>query len=497
MARKPKRNSNNRPAERNKSEPDVLVSETDAVMVQAPTHEPPQLDTFEQTASDAQDDAKDVFFRIERPGEKSLLLQTKYPTSTTAARRADDVPLDGANAVEISRADDGHDHVPVAKDNRDLRDIADRVAVAPVDTPSTFEKIKSSVSDWVHAVADVGEAAYDRSRALLNARGIHGVGDVGNKIAATQARTEDVADTLRIGLGILFITGGLWKLSQLLSPAHVDAIVASYTAPTGYINEFFMAFLFGQDAVLTPWSFLTMLSAFELVSGAMLVAGLLVRPLALIYGFLLWTFVVSLPVVTTNGVNPAVDTYMAPAMLVQIRDIGLSGLMFALYCLGSGARSLDRRIFGSEAAEPLVSWENVGLLLRLSVAVIFLVGGLFAGMANIKAYFEPGIVLLVIAVALLWGGRVTRYGAAAACAVVAFFMITKLGFDKSVLANFNAVKREIAIFAATFVLAARDSGQTWTVGDVMQRLGDGLRSASRSSAVSRGTRGARGLQPAE
>lgn len=83
------------------------------------------------------------------------------------------------------------------------------------------------------------------------------------------------------------------------------------------------------------------LSTFELLSGVALVAGFLVRPLALFYGFLLWSFVIALPTHTVPGVGIETKTYMAPAILVQIRDITLSGLMFVLYNLGAGARSLD------------------------------------------------------------------------------------------------------------------------------------------------------------
>ncbi|MEO1265990.1 MAG: DoxX family protein, partial [Pseudomonadota bacterium] len=226
--------------------------------------------------------------------------------------------------------------------------------------------------------------------------------------------------------------------------------------------------------IVSPWGFLTALSTFELISGLMLIAGLLVRPLALVYGFLLWTFIISLPVVTTNGVDPGVKTYMAPALLVQIRDVGLSGLMFALYCLGSGRPSLDVRLFGASAAAPRVGWQPIGLLLRLSLAIVLIVGGLFAGMPNIKAFVEPGIIMVVAAIALLWGGIIGRIGAAAGVAIVAWYCATKLGFDKGLVANLNAIKREIAFLAAFAVLALRDSGAMWTARDVASRLSEGL-----------------------
>ncbi|MEM8973463.1 MAG: DoxX family protein [Pseudomonadota bacterium] len=318
---------------------------------------------------------------------------------------------------------------------------------------------------------------WDRFPSMLARNGINSFRDVGDKIAASMSDLAAVAYAIRLGVGTLFVIGGWNKLSKLLSPANSDAIVASYTSTTGYINEFFMGYLFGAGSMLSPWSFLTALSAFELVTGFMLLAGLLVRPVALIYAFLLWTFVVSLPVVTTNGINPGVNTYMAPALLVQIRDVALSGIMFALFGLGSGIRSLDVRIFGPEAAKSVISWDVAGVLLRLSTAVVLIVGGAFAGMPNIKTFMEPGLILLAIGLVLLWGGRPARYAAAATCAVLFIYMMSKIGIDKGLLGSLNAIKRELALFAAAFVISARGCGELWTAPDIARRLREGMSAA--------------------
>ncbi|MEM9359243.1 MAG: DoxX family membrane protein [Pseudomonadota bacterium] len=327
---------------------------------------------------------------------------------------------------------------------------------------------------------------WERFRGMLARNGINSFRDVGDKIAASMSDLAAVAYAIRLGVGTLFVIGGWNKLSKLLSPANSDAIVASYTSTTGYINEFFMGYLFGAGSMLTPWSFLTALSAFELVTGFMLLAGLLVRPVALVYAFLLWTFVVSLPVVTTNGINPGVNTYMAPALLVQIRDVALSGIMFALFGLGSGIRSLDIRIFGQDAAKSVISWDVAGVLLRLSTAVVFIVGGAFAGMPNIKTFMEPGMILLAIGLVLLWGGRPARYAAAAACAVLFIYMMSKIGIDKGLLGSLNAIKRELALFAATFVISARGCGELWTAPDIARRLREGVSAAMANLGQSAG-----------
>ena len=280
---------------------------------------------------------------------------------------------------------------------------------------------------------------------------------------------RDVATILRIGLGLVFIIGGYSKLSQLLDPARTDAIVASYIGGKGYINDFFMNFLFSNNSLLSRWGFLTALSTFELISGIALVIGLMVRPLALVYAFLLWTFVFSLPVVTTPGVETTVQTYTSPAMFVQMRDIALSGFMFTLLMLGSGRFSVDQLILKRGVNSEDASWNNLGLLLRLSLAAPLIIGGMFGGYPQISTFatFQP--VLLILGVLLIVGVQ-TRVAAAVTAGVMLWFMATKLDFDKSAIANLNGFKREFAFLAVGIVIGIRGGGSSYTFKDLGERI---------------------------
>ncbi len=239
------------------------------------------------------------------------------------------------------------------------------------------------------------------------------------------------------------------------------------------INQTFLDWLFsGQlPGFVTPWSFLTVLSAFELVSGVMLMVGVLVRPLAVVWALLLWSFVVSLPVVTTLGVKPPAPTYTSPAMLVQIRDIALSGLFFVLYNLGAGARSLDAMLFGRPASLGR-DWQPLGLLLRLSLGAVFLIGGFFAGFGKITTFGMPGVLLAIIGLGLV-AGVGTRYFAVAAAGVLLWFMLAKLGSANGVIGYLNSVKREFALLAAAGVLAAVDGGRLFALDRAWPALREG------------------------
>lgn len=282
------------------------------------------------------------------------------------------------------------------------------------------------------------------------------------------ATNEFAALALRLGLGIVFVIGGANKLGKLMDPATHDGLVASYTGTTGYINSFFLDYLFGGrfGDWLTADVFLTLLSSFELVAGLLLVIGLAVRPLSLIYAFMMWSFVIALPVVTVPEMAVDGSAIRAPALLVQIRDIGLSGMMFALFALGAGVYSLDRRwgLENQDRSQP--DWEHLGLLLRLSAGVIFMVGGAFAGMDHIQSFAVPGWILFVLGLMLI-SGLGARAAGLAVVLVMLWYMASKLSLDKSLIGNLNGIKREFAILVAGGLLGWRGGGDRYTINGLI------------------------------
>jgi len=283
------------------------------------------------------------------------------------------------------------------------------------------------------------------------------------------ARYDQAALALRVGLGLVFIIGGMSKLSLLLGSATHDGMVANYMGTAGYINTIFQQFLFpsGTDGFLTPSGFLTALSAFEFFSGIALVAGFLVRPLALFYAFLMWTFVVSLPVLTVPGVDVTVKTYTSPALFVQVRDVALSGMFFTLFNLGSGALSVDNRYFSQRKN---INWEVLGLLLRFSLAMVFIVAGFFGSFAKIATFGTWQPLLAVIGLLLIFGNeQVVRAAGVAVIAVMLWYMFQKLNLDKGIIANLNGIKREFALAACGGALLMLGGGTLFTLPDLINR----------------------------
>jgi len=282
-------------------------------------------------------------------------------------------------------------------------------------------------------------------------------------------RYDQAALILRVGLGLVFVIGGMSKLSLLLGSATHDGMVANYMGTSGYINTIFQQFLFpgGTDGFFNPSVFLTALSAFEFFAGISLIVGFLVKPLALFYAFLMWTFVVSLPVLTVPGVEVTVKTYTSPALFVQVRDVALSGMFFALFNLGSGLMSVDNRFFKRPKA---VNWDILGLLLRFSLAMVFIVAGFFGGFAKIATFGTWQPLLAVIGLLLIFGNdKVVRGAGLAVIAVMLWYMVQKLNMDKSIIGNLNGIKREFALGACGGVLLMLGGGTLFTLPDLIER----------------------------
>ena len=286
----------------------------------------------------------------------------------------------------------------------------------------------------------------------------------------TTVGAAQAALILRVGLGLVFIIGGMSKLSLLLGSDTHDGMVANYMGTSGYINTLFQQYLFpgGSGGFFTPSGFLTALSAFEFVSGIALIAGFLVRPLALFYAFLMWSFVVSLPVLTVPGVEVTVKTYTSPAIFVQIRDIALSGMFFTLFNLGSGLKSIDGRFFRQPSD---INHDALGLLLRFSLAMVFIVAGFFGDFAKIATFASWQPLLALVGLALVFGNdKVIKGAGAIVVAIMLWYMLQKLNLDKGIIPNLNGIKREFALGAAGAVIFMLGGGRLFTLPDLVSRM---------------------------
>lgn len=288
---------------------------------------------------------------------------------------------------------------------------------------------------------------------------------------------------LRLGLGAVFVIGGWFKLASLLHPAHRADLVEKYLSPAGYINVFFQDLMFAGPLghVLSPWGFLTTLSTFELLAGLALMAGFVTRPLALVFGVLLWSFVAALPVTVSPGATVEETTYLSPALLVQVRDVGLSGMMFALFVLGPGRFGVDNWLFGGH--RPELDWDAVGLLLRLSLGAPLVVGGLFAGLDHIQSWGIWPPLLLVAGTALV-AGVGARAAAATTALTMLWFVASKISVDASLVVNLNGFKRELALLGAGLVVAARGGGARFTLVDLYRRGAEAI-AAARARVLAR------------
>ena len=143
--------------------------------------------------------------------------------------------------------------------------------------------------------------------------------------------------------------------------------------------------------------------------------------------------------------------------------------MFVLLALGSGIMSGDGKILKNGVNSTDANWNNLGLLLRLSLAAPLVIGGMFGSYAQIATFATYQPILLVLGIMLVLGVR-TREASVVVGAVMVWFMFTKINLDKSVIANLNGFKREFAFLAAAIVITMRGSGNNYTPKDILNRI---------------------------
>jgi uncharacterized membrane protein YphA (DoxX/SURF4 family) len=142
-------------------------------------------------------------------------------------------------------------------------------------------------------------------------------------------------------------------------------------------------------------------------------------------------------------------------------------MMFVLFNLGAGSYSIDSR-FSQHSVQ--IQSATVSLLLRLSLAVVFLVAGIFNGYANIQSFASASIILIPIGVLLLLGSNtVVRYVGMAVIVTMGWFILQKFSIDKTLIQNLNGFKREFALLAAGVALAYLGGGERYTLMDVITR----------------------------
>ncbi|MEM8663527.1 MAG: DoxX family protein, partial [Pseudomonadota bacterium] len=149
--------------------------------------------------------------------------------------------------------------------------------------------------------------------------------------------------------------------------------------------------------------------------------------------------------------------------------------------LGPGTRSLDAGVFGLPQSSTR-EWAGVAALVRLSLALTFIVAGVFHGFHKIPTFEAPAIALVVVGLGLA-AGMGTRVFAAGAVVVLVAYMAVKGADATGVLGFLNAVKREFALLAAAGVLAVYGGGHAFTLHSIARDVLEGARRYLRRPAT--------------
>lgn len=248
---------------------------------------------------------------------------------------------------------------------------------------------------------------------------------------------------LRVALGVVFVLGGV----RIGFPAEGrEELAASYVDPqSGWISPFFVEQITGWLGMSVE-TFLQFQGYLEISLGLLLIAGVFTPVVAVVVGFMFWSFAVANPVVGEIRLS---------------RDVALAGLCLALVVAGPGRWSVDGGIRGA------ASWfserrDAALVVIRLSLAFTLLASAVFTGgvMANHLNETLPVPIVLALGVLLL-AGVAPRFAAAAFVMWMGVVIPVEI-VAEGLLGGLDSIKREIGLLAGAIVYAIAGSDR-WSL----------------------------------
>lgn len=260
-------------------------------------------------------------------------------------------------------------------------------------------------------------------------------------------RWDTGVGVLRVGLGLVFIIGGLKLVAPtLFGLAGREALAASFTDPTtGFIAPWLAERISG-DLGIAVSTFLFAQGIAEMILGLFLVAGVGTRMVALNAAVMFWLFTVAAP----------------EAGAVRLgRDVALAAVAVALVGTGGGRGSFDWR--RAKRPEPPAPRRDLALLLiRLGLAYTLLTAGVFTGgnFDNLLNTTLP-VPLVVLLGLTLAAGVGPRWVMIPVAVWLVYLLPTELA-DHQLFSGLDTVKREIGLsVAALLYIAAGPDRWSW------------------------------------
>lgn len=276
-----------------------------------------------------------------------------------------------------------------------------------------------------------------------------------NRLSTNFIPYDILPTVLRCTLGLVFILGG----TKIGFPPDPEALAASYIDPqTGWIHPVVADFITVQLGMSIA-SFLQIQGLVEILIGALLILGIFTTPVALIMGFMFWSFAVANPVLGEIRLS---------------RDIALAGICVALAIAGPGRWSLDVQL------RKVKAWfeerrDIVLVIIRLSLAFTLIASTLVTVDPFVNPLNSTLPIFMVLGLGLLLAfGILPRWTAGALMAWMLFVVINSL-MAKGLIAGLEGTKRELGIMIGSFTyfMAGADRWSPLTVYKMLLAQSDG------------------------
>lgn len=280
------------------------------------------------------------------------------------------------------------------------------------------------------------------------------------RVKLTGAHIDEIAQILRLGLGLTLIGAGWAALQAARAGPLTPEALWHHFGMSGEIADSLTTLFFEWLGLLTPEAFLAFAGGLGLVGGLAVLAGLLTRPVAGLFGL-------AYAVPWLAGLFDALPwiwqgddySFLAPSFLA-LREPGIALLFLVLFNLGSGTNSLDNRFRLAWTIPQGTRWDTIAVQLRLALSLMLFsvglapvlfgevlspvpwYGVLFTG---VLVFFGliPRVSGLAVLVILLWGIGAALHGVSTFSGLVA------------------ALSPDAAFLGAAAVFTLAGSGERW------------------------------------
>lgn len=278
-------------------------------------------------------------------------------------------------------------------------------------------------------------------------------------IRLSASRLDDIAQLLRLGLA-LYLVGSAIASYQLtrgpsLSPNELWDYFGIHEKGAELLTRYLLS---GEDPLLTPREVLALVFGCQVVGAFSIFFGLVTRFFASIFmfmAFLIWGvhFFDTTPWLLDSD---NISSLAGP--IAELRQVSIGLIFLALMHLGAGGNSLDSRLKLSSSRPTGISWNTIGLQLRLALSLFFFAAAISDYVFH-TPFYEPSWFTLGLVGFLVFFGQGHRLTGVMSLMLIGWHLYFRLSEAATFSAAAETFLPETPLLVAAIIFLVAGGGE--------------------------------------